>query len=210
MPRVRSISFPVHGCNGYGYVRFPHMVLERTGQYLPRCKGGIRVCAPQKKDTIFMEKYLDAYLERMKPEFGRVPGKTGHDIASVFLAYRFGLYSKAVRECSAVLPQVPDGSGSAALKKAISIAGAYAQAFENSQVKPDQPLSFTEEERAYVAVNLPRDRIEDPDTLELDNALVLIYAVAMIASVDDEEALEEHRKYVVVMLGTYKRALGLH
>jgi len=156
-----------------------------------------------------MEKYLDAYLERMRPVFARVPEKTAHGIASAFLSYRFGLYSKTVRECSAVLSEVSEGSGSAALKKAISIVSAYAQAFENSQVRPDPALSFTEEERAYVAVSLPRDRVDDPDTLELDNALVLIYAVAMIASLDDEEALDEHRKYVITMLGTYKRALGI-
>ncbi len=156
-----------------------------------------------------MEKFLDSYLERMKPEFVRFPAKTGHGIASVFLAYRFGLYSKAVRECAAVLPQVPAGSGSTALKKAITIVSAYAQAFDDSQVKPGQPLVFSEEERAFVAVNLPRDSIDDPDTLELDNALVLVYAAAIIASPDDEEALEEHRKYVVVMLETYKKALGI-
>ena len=156
-----------------------------------------------------MEKFLDAYLERTKPEFVRIPAKTGHGIASVFLAYRFGLYSKAVRECTAVLPQMPAGSGSAALKKAIMIVGAYAQAFDDSQVKPDPAPAFSEEERAFVAVSLPRDSVDDPDTLELDNAIVLVYAAAMIASPDDEEALEEHRKYIVVMLETYKKALGI-
>lgn len=156
-----------------------------------------------------MEKFLDAYLERIKPEFARFLEKTGHGIASVFLAYRFGLYSKVVRECAAVLPLLPAGSGSAALKKAITIVSAYAQAFEDSQVKPDAPPAFAEDERAFVAVSLPRDSLDDPDTLELDNALVLVYAAAMIASPDDEEALEEHRKYVVVMLETYKKALGI-
>lgn len=156
-----------------------------------------------------MEKYLDVYLERMRPVFNRIPEKTAHGIASVFLSYRFGLYTKVVRECTAVLPQVPDSSGNAALKKAVSIVSSYAQAFANSQVRPDQMLSFTDEERAFVAVSLPRDRLDDPDTLELDNALVMVYAVAMIASPDDEEALDEHRKYVITMLGTYKRALGI-
>ncbi|ABS56244.1 hypothetical protein Mboo_1727 [Methanoregula boonei 6A8] len=156
-----------------------------------------------------MEKFLDAYLERMMPVFERFPEKTGHGIASVFLAYRFGLYPKAVRECAAVLPQVPEGSGSAALKKAIAITGAYAQAFADSQVKPDQPLSFAPEERSFLAVNLPRESVEDPETLELDNALILVYAAAMISSPDDEDALEEHRKFVVIMLEAYKTALGL-
>ena len=154
-----------------------------------------------------MEKFLDAYLERMKPVFERLPEKTGHGLASVFLAYRFGLYPKAVRECAAVLPQVPEGS--AALVKAVAIVSAYAEAFANSQVRPDQPLAFAPEERASVAVDLPRESVGDADTLELDNALIMVYAAAMIASPDDEDALEEHRKYIVIMLETYKKALGL-
>ena len=154
-----------------------------------------------------MEKFLDAYLERMKPVFERLPEKTGHGIASVFLAYRFGLYQKAVRECAGVLPQLPEGS--AALVKAIAIVSAYAEAFANSQVRPDQPLAFSPEERSSVAVDLPRESVDDADTLELDNALVMVYAAAILASPDDQEALEEHRKYVVIMLETYKKALGL-
>ena len=70
-------------------------------------------------------------------------------------------------------------------------------------------VPFTDAEHAYLAVNLPPDRIEDPDTLELDNALFLLYAVAVISSPDDEQALDEHRTYVITMLGTYKRALGI-
>jgi hypothetical protein len=155
-----------------------------------------------------MEKFLDAYLERIKPVFEQLPEKTGHGIATVFLSYRFGLYSKAVRECAAVLSQVPEGSGSAALKKAVAIVSAYAEAFVNSQVRPEQQLSFTPEERAFVAVDLPRDSVDDADILELDNALIMVYTAAMIASPDDEDALGEHRKYVVIMLETYKKALG--
>jgi len=33
--------------------------------------------------------------------------------------------------------------------------------------------------------------------------------VAVITSPDDEQALEEHRKYLIKMLETYKRALGM-
>ena len=156
-----------------------------------------------------MEKYLDAYLERMKPVFEGFPEKTGHGIASVFLSYRFGLYSKAARECDSVPPQIPESRGSAALKKAIAIVGTYARAFAESQVKPDQALAFAPEERPFVAVDLSQESVEDAETLELDNALILVYAAAMAASPDDEEALEEHRKYVVIMLEAYKTALGL-
>jgi hypothetical protein len=156
-----------------------------------------------------MEKFLNAYIERMRPVFNRIPEKTAHVIASAFFSFKFELYPKTLRECATALSQVPDGSGSEALKKALAIIQSYAEARENAQVEPDHVVPFTDADHAYLAVNLPPDRIEDPDTLELDNALLLLYAVAVIASPDDEQALDEHRTYVITMLGTYKRALGI-
>jgi hypothetical protein len=156
-----------------------------------------------------MEKYLNDYIERVRPVFGRIPEKTAHTIASAFFAFKFELYQKALRECTTALSQVPDGSGSEALKRALTIVRAYAEALENAQVRPDHVVPFTESEHEYLAVNLLPDRNEDPDTLELDNALLLLYAVAVLTSPEDEQALDEHRTYVITMLGTYKRALGI-
>jgi len=154
-----------------------------------------------------MEKFLNEYIERMRPVFGRLPENTAHGIASAFFAFKFELYAKSYRECTTALSQVPDGNGSEALKKALTIVRAYAEALDNAQVKPDRVIPFTEAERAYVAVNLPPDRIEDPDTLELDNALLMLYAVAVVASPDDELPLDEHRKFFITILDAYKRAL---
>lgn len=156
-----------------------------------------------------MEKFLGDYIERMRPAFGRIPENTAHVIASAFFSFKFELYPKTLRECAAALSQVPDGGGNDALKKSLTIVRLYAEALENAQVRPDAVPAFTEPELAFLAVNLPRDRIEDPETLELDNALALIYAVAVITSPDDEQALDEHRNYVITLLETYKRALGI-
>ena len=73
----------------------------------------------------------------------------------------------------------------------------------------DLSVFFSDEEKEYIAINLPEDKIEDPVTLNLDNALILAYSVALIASPDDEEALQEHRRLIVRMLTDYKKALGL-
>jgi len=156
-----------------------------------------------------MEKFLKDYIEGMRPVFGRLPEKTAHVIASAFFSFKFELYSKTLRECTTALSQIQDGSGNDALKKALTIVNAYAEAFENAQVRPDVVPAFTDAEHAFLAVNLSPELNEDPSTLELDNALLLLYAVAVIASPDDEQALDEHRKYVVKMLDTYKRALGI-
>jgi len=156
-----------------------------------------------------MEKFLNDYIERVRPVFDRIPATTAHVIASAFFGFKFELFPKTLRECTTALSQVPDGEGSEAVKKALTIIRSYAEALDNAQVRPDRVVPFTEAEHAYLAVNLPPDRIEDPDTLELDNALILIYVVAMTASPDDEEALDEHRKYILKMLDNYKRALGI-
>ena len=156
-----------------------------------------------------MERFLDAYIERMRPLFPGFPAETAHEIASVFLAFKFGLYANAVRECTHALSLVPAGGANDALKKALEIILTNAQVRDNSQVTADLGVFFSEAERQYVAIALPPEKVEEPGTLNLDNALILTYVVAFITSPDDEEALGEHRRLIVRMLADYRKALGL-
>jgi hypothetical protein len=156
-----------------------------------------------------MERFLNTYIERMRPHFRGFPAGTAHEIASAFLAFKFGLYANAVRECTHAIPLVPAGDANAALKKALEIIRAHAQDRDASQVTADPGVSFADTDRQYVAISLPADRIEDPGTLDLDNALILTYVVALITSPEDEEALGEHRRLIVRMLSGYKKTLGL-
>jgi hypothetical protein len=156
-----------------------------------------------------MEKYLDAYIERMKTHYPRFPSGTAHEIASAFLAFKFGIYENAVRECTHALSLIPDSPENRALKKALAIVRANAETRNNSQVTPDLSLAFSSEELAFVAINLPLEKVEDSATLALDNALILMYVVALITSPDDEEMLEEHRRMIVRLLTEYKKALDM-
>jgi hypothetical protein len=156
-----------------------------------------------------MERFLNTYIERMREQFGRFPRTTAHEIASAFLAYKFGLYENAVRECTHASELIPDSEPNSALKKALSILRANSEDRNNSQVTTDVSLAFTDAERAFVAINLPPEKNEDPGTLELDNALILVYVIALITSEDDEEALDEHRRIIVRLLADYKKAMGL-
>lgn len=161
-------------------------------------------------DAIMMEKFLLDYFERIRPAYYRIPGKAAHALSSAFLSFRFGLYTKTIQECAAALPLIPEGNGSETLKRAVSILNSYAEALENSRVKPDPVIAFADADRAFLAIILPPDQIEDPETLNLDNALILVYSAVMIGSPDEEgEVLEEHRKYILTLLETYKRALGI-
>jgi hypothetical protein len=156
-----------------------------------------------------MEQFLTAYINRMKSHVNGFPAATAHEIASAFLAFRFRLYPNAIQECTRAISLIPDNGVNGALKKALSIVRANAEDLENAQFTADLTRTFSDEERPYIPVDLSPDRIEDPGTFHLDNALVLIYTVAVITSPDDEETLEEHRKFIVRLLMGYKKALGL-
>ena len=162
-----------------------------------------------------MEQFLNDYIKRIGNELDDIPDTTAHEIASAFLAFRFGLYANAARECSHAIGLLgaganPDRTGAyAALKKALAIVLANAEDLDSSKVTADLGMQFDEQERRYSAITLAPDAVEDPGTLELDNALILVYAAALIASPDDEEAMGEHRKFIVRLLAGYKKALGI-
>ena len=157
-----------------------------------------------------MERFLDAYIERMRPHFPGFPPDTAHEIASAFLAFKFGLYANAARECTNAIALIPDGESNRALKKALEIIRANAQDRDNSLVTADLGVAFLRIRTAVCCCHDPAgETAEDPGTLNLDNALILVYVVALITSPDDEEALEEHRRLIVRMLTDYKKALGL-
>jgi hypothetical protein len=156
-----------------------------------------------------MERFLDDYIERMRPHFSGFPHETAHKIASAFLAFKFGLYANAVRECTHAIALVPGGEPYGSLKKALEIIRAIAQDRDNSLVTADLGVAFSEAELQYVAITILPEKTEDPGTLNLDNALILTYVVALITSPEDEEAMEEHRRLIVRLLTDYKKALGL-
>jgi hypothetical protein len=166
--------------------------------------------ADDKGGSKAMEHFLCDYIERIKPEFANnVRKKTAHEIASAFFAFKFGLYQNAIEECRLALTQIPEGVGSSALKKALQIVQLNAEDLEIAQVNADTRAAFTESELPFVAIRLPQEKVEDPASLELDNALILLYAVAKNTSPDDEQALEEHQKFVLKILTSYKAALGI-
>ena len=157
-----------------------------------------------------MERFLETYIGRMKGQYPGFPEETAHEIASAFIAFKFGLYEKAASECANAIAMIPESTpANAALKKALDIIRTHATDLTNSRVTTDVTVAFSEAERTFVAIVIPPDKNEDPATLGLDNALVLVYVVALITSPDDEEALLEHRRTIVRILTDYKRAMGM-
>jgi hypothetical protein len=145
----------------------------------------------------------------MKPHFTSIPAGTAHEIASAFLAYRFGLYPNVIQECNHAISHIPDSEANRVLIKALAIVRANAQNLDNSQFLEEITIQFSENETPYVPINLPNEKIEDPGSYKLDNALVLLYAVASITSPDDEEVMAEHYKFIIRLLTGYKKVLGI-
>ncbi len=156
-----------------------------------------------------MEKYLESYIERMRKTFTDIPPAPAHTIASAFIQYKFGVYENAVRECTEALSHLSDSAHHTALKKALAIFHKDAENRVNSRIASDIQLDFVGSERGFVPVQLLPEDVENPATLALDNALIFIYVVALVTSPDDEEALGEHRRFIIRLLGDYKKALGL-
>jgi hypothetical protein len=145
----------------------------------------------------------------MKPHFTSIPAATAHEIASAFLAYRFGLYPNVIQECNHAISHIPDSEANRVLIKALAIVRANAQNLDNSQFLEEITIQFSENEAPYVPINLPIEKIEDPGSYKLDNALVLLYAVAIITSPEDEEVMAEHYKFIIRLLTGYKKALDI-
>ncbi|NMB78897.1 MAG: hypothetical protein GYA23_07350 [Methanomicrobiales archaeon] len=156
-----------------------------------------------------MDQFLEKYIERMRGQFRSFPTATAHEIASSFLAFKFGLYDKATSECSNAIALIPDSPQNAVLKKAMAILRASAEDRVNSVITNELPVTFSETDRVFLAISIPAERVEDPVSLEIDNALILIYVVALITSEEDEDALGEHWRLIIRLLNDYKKALEL-
>jgi hypothetical protein len=156
-----------------------------------------------------MDRFLAEYINRMKPHFTSIPAATAHEIASAFLAYRFGLFPNVVQECNHAISHIPDSESNNVVKKALAIVRANAQNLDNSQFLEDVTIAFADNEIPFLPLNLPMEKIEDPGSYKLDNALVLVYAVASITSPEDEEVMAEHHKFIIRLLTGYKKALGI-
>jgi hypothetical protein len=165
--------------------------------------------AVKKKEIDPMEQYLYDYMERLRPMYSDIDRKSAHDIASAFLSFKYGLYGNAVGQATQAIAQLKGNEPHEVLKKALTILRTRAANLENADVTPVTGIGFDEAEQSYTAIHVLPEANEDPATLTLDNALILIYAVSLLRSEDDEQALEEHQNFIVGLLTSYKRAMGL-
>ncbi len=156
-----------------------------------------------------MEHYLYDYMERLRLMYKDIDRKTAHEIAQSFLSFRFGLYGNAVKQADEAILLMKDTEPQKILKKALTMMRERAQNLENADVTPVTDIFFAADDAPYLAIQLPEEADQDPATLQLDNAIILIYSVSYMTSEEDEQTLDEHQKYIIGILNSYKKAMGL-
>lgn len=161
-----------------------------------------------KRQEITMKQMLNEYIGRIEPLLAVIDEETGHQVAQSLLTYKFGLYENAGEKSTEALARLeritphPD-----ALERALLILRERAGNFADSRVTTNPKHTFTEADYDDLAIRLRPDQIEDPAALDLDNALILLYAVGIETSPDDEQALEEHQRFVIQILESYREKL---
>lgn len=156
-----------------------------------------------------VERYFEAYIERIRPAFEGLERETAHAVASALLGFKFGLYGNVVARADTALEQLADADLPQALRAALQIVRRRAADLRAKIVVSADLPGFAPADREYLAMDLPADLIEDAPTYTLDNALLLLYAVGLIASPDDEQALDEHRGFPLQILNSYRKPLDL-
>jgi hypothetical protein len=158
-----------------------------------------------------MERYLNDYIERMRPAFHDLDRELAHQISLIYLTFKMGSYEDTIHRCNAVQDLISDThprTGNA-LQKAITIVRIRATDLQEAGMIITPLPSFEGEERAFMAVDLDEKSVSDLSHLHLVNALLMLYAAGRIASSRDEQALDEHQNFAVNLINPYKEALGM-
>ncbi|KQC03955.1 MAG: hypothetical protein APR53_04525 [Methanoculleus sp. SDB] len=155
------------------------------------------------------KEFLDEYITRIRPAAATMDPDLAHEIAQAYLTYKFRLYENALRRCTLALKIAGKTGIQRTITNALRIVQANVQArLENSAAIPGDIL-FDENDREFVALLLPQESIGYEPTYLLDNALLLLYGAAFIASPPDREALSEQEQGVLLIIEGYRDELGL-
>ncbi|MDI9632703.1 MAG: hypothetical protein QFX32_01440 [Methanolinea sp.] len=163
---------------------------------------------PADREEITMEKYLYDYIDRIGPFFSWVQKDCAHDIASTVLSFKFGLYTKAASDAARAIAKLGKADNSGVLSRALSIVRDRAEALGQSKPGEFSPVTFEADDHPFLALHVSPENIEAPQIYDLDNALLLLYAVAYLRSPDDGQSLDEHQNFVIQILEGYKKLIS--
>ena len=153
-----------------------------------------------------MDSYLSQYIDRVRPVFSGIPRDAAHQIAFAFLSYKLGIYHDAVTRCEQALKLTEGRPLPGFLGRALRIVRDRAAALSQAQFDVKFPFILTKEDLPSGIID-PKDPVADADLFQLTDALILLYAAALISSPDDGQALEEQEKYILQLIATYRKTL---
>jgi hypothetical protein len=153
-----------------------------------------------------MDSSLSQYIDRVRPAFSGIPRDAAHQVAFAFLSYKLGIYNDAVTRCEHALKLIEGRPIPGVLGRGLKVVRERAEALSQAQFDARLPFNFTKEDLPFGIID-PKEPVADADLFQLTDALLILYAAALIASPDDEQALEEQEKYVLQLIATYRKSL---
>jgi len=153
-----------------------------------------------------MDSYLSQYIDRVRPVFSGIPRDAAHQVAFSFLSYKLGIYHDAVTRCDQALKLIEGWPNQGVLGRALSVVRERAAALSQALYDTKSPFLFTKEDLPFGIID-PKDPVADADLFQLTDALIFLYAAALVSSPDDEQALEEQEKFILQLVATYRKSL---
>jgi len=153
-----------------------------------------------------MDRFLSEYIDRVRSAFVAVPENAAHQVAFAFLSFKLGIYHDAAGRCDQALRLLEGRGVPPILATSLRIVRERADALSRAQYDAKLPFLFTKGDLPYGIID-PSEPVTDPDLFQFTNALILLYAVALTRSPEDEQALEEQEKYVLQLFATYRKSL---
>lgn len=148
----------------------------------------------------------EAYLSAMEQKLALIGEEAGHEIASLVLSLKFGLWTNVKKKATGSANLLGDDETASVLKKALSIVNEQMPFISKHLPPVSITKRFDPQERRWLAVT--SENTSCLPAWHLDNAVVLLYTAAYSASVTDREALDEQRNYVLSILEPYLEEEG--
>jgi len=137
-----------------------------------------------------LEEPLKTYCETIRGQANGLNPEVAHSAAVVFARFARGDYQEAAQVAGAAETDLAKTQGWPLLITAFDIVREQALFLEESKDRPEQFIEFSASDTGLLAKSLPRsDRLNERYEVSLDNALLLLFAVAWAASEKDQRAL---------------------
>jgi len=137
-----------------------------------------------------LEEPLKSYCETIRGPVTGLSPEVAHYAAVAFARFAGGDFREAAQVAGTALADLANAQSWPFLITAFGIVREQAVSLEESKDRPEQFIEFSASDTGLLAKSLPRpDRLNDRFEVSLDNALLLLFAVAWTASENDRKVL---------------------